>query len=493
MHTRHRTRGGARLALLAATALAATQAGPALASSHREAPLIAGEPRLDSTDTYMFTSYETGRAGYTTLIANYLPLQDPFGGPNYFNLDDKAVYDINIDNVGDGLEHITFRFTFQNTYQGISVQAGDRRTTVPVENVGPVGRNGNPNDTKNANLKETYQISMVRTASGTVTQGRLTNAADGSATFTKPLDNIGAKSFPDYAGYAAGFVHTVDIPGCGQGRVFVGQRKDPFVIALGQTFDLINVPHPIGEQYAAAGHDDLVDKNVTAIELEVPTHCLVASDPVIGMWTAASKVIDHPGGPATLEQHSRLGNPLVNELLIGIEDKDTWGQARPSQQDGGKFLKYVTNPAFPYYVQNIFYAAGVRAPTVASRDDLVAVFLTGIQGLNKPAAGGRMADELRLNTSIPVTPEGSQSRLGVIGGDNAGFPNGRRPGDDIVDVALRVAMGRLYTLGLFGSPSDAPSGGLDFTDGAYVDDTFFDTTFPYLRTPIGGSPGPQPN
>ncbi len=495
MHTRNPLRNGARGALLAATALAAAYAGPAFASSHREAPFISGEPRLDSTDTYMFRSYEPGRQDYTTLIANYIPLQDPFGGPNYYTFDDQAVYDINLDNVGDGLEHITFRFSFQNAYQGITVKSGNRRNTVPVENVGPVGVGGNPADTANLNLKESYKVQMLRTQSGSVTTGFLAAASDGSTTFTKPIDNIGAKSLPDYAAFAAHFVYTVNIPGCGEGRVFVGQRKDPFVIALGQVFDLINVAHPIGEQFAAANHDDLADKNVTAIELEVPTHCLVANDPVIGMWTAASKKIFSSSDPSvyTLQQHSRLGMPLTNELLIGIEDKDRWNAARPAQQDGGAFLKYVTNPAFPIYVQNIFFAAGVRAPTVPTRDDLVATFLTGIPGVNKPANANRLADELRLNTSLAITPAGAQSRLGVIGGDVGGFPNGRRPGDDVVDIALRVAMGRLYTLGLFGKPSDAPSGGLDFTDGAIVNDGFFDTKFPYLRTPIAGSPGPQPN
>lgn len=486
---------GLRGVYLAATALVALQQGHAIAASHREAPLIAGEPRLDSTDVYAFRSYEPGRSGYVTLVADYIPFEDPFGGPNYFTLDDQAVYDINVDNVGDGLEHIVFRFTFTNTYQGLREQAGSRRTQVPVENVGPVGRGGDPSDTRNLNLKETYQVQVFNgAASGT---GQLvSNAAGGGATFTKPIDNIGTKSLPDYPAYAANFVYSINIPGCSTAaRMFVGQRKDPFVIGLGQVFDLVNIAHPIGEQYANAGHDDLVDKNVTSIEMEVPISCLTTSDPVIGVWTSASKMVPTAPGKSSyvLQQHSRLGNPLVNELLIGIEDKDAWNASRPVEHDGGSFLKYIAHPAYPTYVQNIFYSAGVRAPTVAQRDDLVAVFLTGIKGLNQPAALSRKADELRLNTAIAPTPAGSQSRLGVIGGDNAGFPNGRRPGDDVVDIALRVAMGRLYTLGLFGMPSDAPSGGLDFTDGALVDDSFFDTTFPYLRTPIAGSPGPQPH
>ena len=478
------TLGGA---LLASTLLA----GPALASSHREAPLIAGEPRLDSTDTYMFRSYEPGRSNFTTLIANYIPLQDPNGGPNYFALDDMAAYDINIDNVGDGQEHITFRFRIRTNYGYKTLNIGGKNIGVPLETVGPIGL-GNLG---NLNFQQVYEATVIRRGPGGTTEQPITWANSGGRSFGIPIDNIGNKTIPDYASYANKYVALATIPGCGNARIFVGQRKDPFVLNLGQVFDLINVKNPIGEQFANAAHDDLIAKNVTTFAMEVPTSCLVAKDPVIGMWTSASKEEPVAIGSSTtkLVQHSRLGMPLTNELLISIADKDKWNYARPIQFDGGIFKGYVTNPTFPALVEALFGAAGVRAPTAFPRLDLQAVFLTGIAGVNKPAGNPALTDQLRLNTSLPITAAAAQNRLGVIGGDNAGFPNGRRPGDDVVDVALRVAMGRLYTLGLFGKPADAPSGALDFTDGAIVNAGFFDTKFPYLRTPIAGSPGPLPN
>ncbi len=480
--------GATALALLAGSALSTP---PATAASHREAPAISGLPRLDSTDFYMFRSYEPGRQNYVTIIADYLPLQDPFGGPNYFDLEQDATYDINIDNVGDGQQHMKFRFRFFNRDKNIALNVGGQSIEIPLIVSGQVGVGGNPNDNANLNERETYDVQVLREPEGH--WAKLSNAANGSTTFTRPVDNIGQKTLPDYIAYAANFVYTVKIPGCGQGRLFVGQRKDPFKIALGQTFDLINYAHPVGEQFNNSSHDDLIDKNVTALALEVPINCIKASDAVVGAWTSADSVTGTAGN-LVIKQESRLANPLVNELLIGLGDKDNWGQSQPSRFDGTAFLKYVTNPTFPAIIESLF---GTAAPTTFPRNDLVAVFLTGVPGVNKPAASSVLADELRLNTSIAPTPKGKQNHLGVIGDDGgknmdlAGYPNGRRPGDDIVDITLRAAMGRLISLGLF--PGNAPSGKLDFTGGVLTDDSFFDDAFPYLTTPIAGSPGPQPH
>lgn len=471
----------------------AAVAAPAWASSHREAPLITQTPKLDGTDFYMFRSYEPGRQNYVTLVANYMPLQNPGDGPNYYEFDPDAIYEIKIDNTGSGVPSITFQFRFQNTRKNIALKVGNATVAVPLVQVGQVGVGGDPNDTANLNVIESYSLSIIRGTFPFAKGQTITDAGTGSDRFIKPVDNIGEKTLPDYDAYAAHLAYNVNIPGCGAGRVFVGQRKDSFVVNLGETFDLINIAHPVGEEFANSGRDDLAGKNVTSLIMEVPISCLVTQDPVIGGWTTASKIL--PGNlneiGSQFGQKSRLGMPLVNELVIGLKDKDKFNASQP--KDDAQFLTYVTNPTLPTIVQTLFASAGIQAPTLFPRTDLVATFLTGISGINQPARV-KPAEMLRLNTTTPVTPAAAQNRLGVIGGDKAGFPNGRRPGDDVVDITLRVAMGRLIALGLFGNPAQAPSGNLDFTDGAIVDASFFDNAFPYLKTPLPGSPGtPQPS
>lgn len=480
------------------------------ASSHREAPLITEMPKVDGTDLYMFRSYEPGRENFVTLIADYQPFQDPFGGPNYFTLDPDAVYDIHVENTGDAVEDITFRFRFKNEAKNIALNVGGSNVAVPVINVGPIGVAGNSNDTANLNVEESYTIEVIRGPRNSGNGQPIANAATGETTFKKPVDNIGQKTLPDYAAYAAAHIYDVNIPGCDMpGRVFVGQRKDPFVVSVGEIFDLVNIAVPIGAESSEA--DNLANKNVTALALEIPTSCLVGDDPVIGAWTSASV----PSGKAMgtgnssksnanenararanansangLVQVSRLGHPLVNELVIGLPDKDKFNASEP--KDDAQFANYVTNPTLPAILETLFSSAGVVAPTLFPRADLVATFLTGIEGINQRANAKTVtpAEFTRLNTSVLPQPAESQNRLGVIGGDAAGFPNGRRPGDDVVDIELRVVMGRLIALGLFGNPSQAPSGMLDFTDGAFTDASHYDQTFPYLRTPLPGSPTP---
>lgn len=464
---------------------------PAFASSHREAPFISELPKVDATDFYLFNSYEPGRQGFVTLIANYLPLQDPYGGPNFFTLDPDALYEIHVDNNGDAKEDITFQFRFSNTNKDTRFTVGGKQVSIPLINSGPIAA-GN---TANLNVTERYTVNIVR---GDRRHGRaqaITNRADGAAEFAKPVDNIGTKSIPDYAAYAATHVYNVNIPGCRPGRLFVGQRKDPFVVNLGEVFDLINT-NPLGPVNGEP--DELADKNVTALMLEVPRACLMAGDPVIGAWTSASLprhrvlksqdagFISREGGPWV--QVSRLGLPLVNEVVIGLKDKDTFNAAEPRKD--ARFADYVTHPTLPALIELLF--PGAPAPTLFPRSDLVATFLTGI---NTPATGNlnqprnvKPAEMTRLNTAIPAQPKGTQHNLGVIGGDLAGFPNGRRPGDDVVDIELRVAMGKLIAAGLYGSPAQAPAGNAPLTDGAYIDDGFFDAGFPYLRTPLPGAP-----
>ncbi|MBB3121387.1 DUF4331 domain-containing protein [Pseudoduganella violacea] len=488
-------------AALAAGMLASLLAAPVLASSHREAPFIARIPKADATDFYMFRSYEPGREKFVTLIANYLPLQDAYGGPNYFQLDPDALYEIHIDNNGDAKEDISFEFRFTNTVKNAQFAVGDKKVPIPlIINGGPI------NDVNPAglNVRETYSVTVARGDRRGGSRAALSNAANGSAVFDKPVDNIGNKAIPDYAGYAGRHIYNVKIPGCETpGRLFVGQRKDSFAVNLGETFDLINYKAPAVEFLPNAeknARDDLADKNITTIALEVAAACLTApgsSDPVIGGWTTASlrqgrllNPVPGNGAGASKEggawtQVSRLGMPLVNELVIGLKDKDRFNHSKPAAD--GQFATYVTNPTLPALVEVLFGNVGAKAPVNFPRNDLVATFLTGVKGLNQPL-NVKASEMLRLNTAIAPAPMGAQKRLGVIDGDNAGFPNGRRPGDDVVDIELRVAMGKLCTLNLGCTPADAPAGAIRFTDGAYLDDSFFTAAFPYLKTPLPGSP-----
>lgn len=496
-----------------ATTLMASSA--ILASSHREAPFIAGSPRVDATDFYMFTSYEQGRSDYVTLIANYVPLQDAYGGPNYFSLDDNAVYEIHIDNDGDALEDITFQFNFTNAIRDLAVPAGaSEDTPVPLVNIGPFGAN----DTGNLNLKQTYTVKMITGDRRTGNAAAVTDMGSGSEIFTKPMDNIGQKSVSDYQSYADTYIYDVMLPGCAMpGRLFVGQRKDGFVVNLGEIFDLVNT-NPAGPRDGEP--NTISDKNVTSLALEVPKSCITSgSEQVVGGWTTASvrqaRVINPaPAGTAVTQsgnargatveggayaQVSRLGAPLVNEVVIGLGDKDRFNASEP--KDDTQFGQYVTNPSLPVLLNALFGSAAI--PPETPRNDLVAAFLTGVEGLNKPA-DVTPSEQLRLNTSTAPTAPGDQNDLGVLGGDNAGFPNGRRPYDDVVDIELRVAMGALCgAIGNCGSQTADPNGGTPYTDGARaagpdatnsaatgainIDDTYLDR-FPYLKPPIAGSP-----
>ncbi len=468
-----------------APALPVKPAAAALASSHREAPFVTEHPKVDATDFYLFRSYEPGREDFVTVIANYIPLEAPYGGPNYFFMDPEALYEILLDTDGDAIEDLTFQFRFQNAFQGIALDIGPVGNTqsvpVPLLQVGPVSAG---NDAA-LNLKETFTLTVVAGDRRTGTAQPVSNDADASTVFTKPVDNIGTKTLPDYDAYAAQYVYDIDVPGVGLGRVFVGQRKDPFVVNLGEVFDLVNYD-PVGAENSRA--DLLDDANCTSLILELPIAGLLSGEgPVIGGWTAASlrqaRVLNpHPSGhnQASVEggawsQVSRLSAPLVNELVIGLPDKDRFNASEP--KDDAQFAIYVTNPTLPALIEVLFPI--VTAPTLFPRVDLVQAFLSGVPSLNE---NGSTAEMLRLNTNVLPVAKGAQDRLGVVGGDLAGFPNGRRPGDDVVDIELRVAMGVLLTIDV------APSKDLPFTDGAFLDDSFFDETFPYLRTPLPGSP-----
>jgi hypothetical protein len=487
------------LAAMISGAVLGGAATTATASSHREAPFLTNAPKVDGTDFYMFRSYATGRQDYVTLIANFIPFQDPQGGPNFFEFDQNALYEIHIDNNGDAKEDITFQFRFKNTSKRTALNIGGKQVLIPLINSSTIS-GVNP---ASLNVRETYTVDMVKGDRRRGTRTRLAGTG-GASEFDKPVDNIGDKTFGSSSGYetyANQHIYDLAIPGCGTGRVFVGQRKESFAIAVGKIFDLFNL-NPLGPE-VSGNKNDLEGKNISTIALEVPIACLTSpGEPVIGGYATASmrqgRLINPAPGSginnAVKEggawvQVSRLGMPLVNEVIIGLDDKDRFNSSRP--KDDAQFIDYVTNPVLPAVVQTLFPSA--KAPTNFPRTDLVTVFLKGISGVNQPK--NVVASEmLRLNTSIAPTPMASQNPLGVAGGDNAGFPNGRRPADDVVDLSLRVAMGALCvltgsadTLKVGCKPSDAPAGGLPLTDGVRKTANDFKPAFPYLNTPLPGN------
>ncbi|MEO6663630.1 MAG: DUF4331 domain-containing protein [Rubrivivax sp.] len=493
--------------------------GTAQASSHREAPFITTSPKVDATDFYLFNSYEAGRSDYVTMVANYQPLQDAYGGPNYFAMDPNALYEIHIDNTGTAKEAITFQFRFSNALaggSGVALNIGGKQVAIPLVQAGPVVNAGSAS----LNLAETYTVTMVRGDRRSGTPSPVTNATGGSATFIKPVDNIGTKTIPNYAAYAGQHIYTVNIPGCTMpAKVFVGQRKDPFAVNLGTIFDLVNAPLSVITDPALinAGKDDLARKNVTTLAMEVHKSCLVAgTSTIIGGWTSASlrqarllnpsppsghQTSEKPGGAWV--QVSRLGMPLVNEVVIGLKDKDKFNASSPSGD--AQFIDYVTNPTLPALLEVAFNMPGAIAPTNFPRNDLVTVFLKGIMGVNQPA-NVVASEEMRLNTAIPAVAFAQQNRLGIVGNilaggtDNAGYPNGRRPKDDVVDISLVAMAGGLCmangngnTLG-FGTdcnPSKVPLGAVSFRLHDAVDQatSTFLPGFPYLNTPLPGAGG----
>jgi len=484
----------------------------------------------------MFRSYEPGREGFVTLIANYVPLQAPYGGPNYVTMDPDAIYEIHIDSDGDAVEDLTFQFDFANTLanngNGIVLNIGGKMNSIALRSGGPVTA---PNDS-DLGEQESFTVTLIRGDRRTGARAAITNAAGGSANFLKPLDNVGTKTIPNYRNYAQQFVYNVNIPGCGTpGRMFVGQRAEAFAVNLGPIFDLVNFVPVEGDSAPGADdgrgfpggitqtrdNDDLVGEfNITSLIIEAPIACLTGSgNGVIGGWTSASlpqailrrptPSYDRPdqvGGAYT--QVSRLSAPLVNELVIGLKDKDKFSASKP--RNDGQFADYVTNPTLPAILDALFRAPvnqtlGTSIPNLAPanlpRNDLVAAFLTGFKGVNQQSKV-TPSEMLRLNTAINPTPVARQSTFGVAGDDLAGFPNGRRPGDDAVDLALRVVMGRLcYPVPVNGAatdlalckPADAPVGNAPFTDGAPISarDPILQPTFPYLADPLPGAGGPR--
>lgn len=524
--------------LLCAVALALVAC--VFASSHSEAPGAAKILQADVTDFYMFQSYETGREDYTVFIMNVQPLQSPIGGPNYFALSDEHFYEIYVDNDGDTREDISFQMFCGNRLGGNEIDvrfesdedddcnalhrvADDKKRSFGIEpltvrKAGGVTLPIAPGHDVPIALKvfgvntagdesglNFFEWCRINTIFGDRTNGRrerVTLVDSDEIEFRKPFDYAGEKSFPDYETYARSFIHDINLPDCNRhGRFFVGQRKEPFFIRLGGIFDIINfVPIDSVGLTQSPAFNELADLNIDSFVLEIPTECLTNGGDGSGILSAHTAVRElHHNGDAHVpgKQVSRLGNPLVNELFVGLRDKGRFNRDEP--KNDGQFLEYVQYPTLPFIVDLLFRdtvnsAFGISlsnlAPTNLPRDDLVAAFLTGLSGVNQPpnvVAG----DQLRLNTNIAPTARSNQNSLGVAAGDLAGFPNGRRPGDDAVDIALRAAMGVLCHLDLGLCTADqAPIGDQPLTDGAPISALDFDASFPFLTTPTPGARTP---
>jgi hypothetical protein len=449
-------------------------------SSHREAPEIAKDPVADNTDVYAFVSPD--KPDTVTILANYIPLEGPAGGPNFFSFGDDVLYEIHIDNNGDGLPDLTYQFRFQTQ---------TRNPDTFLYNTGPI----TSLDSKNWNRPQLYSVTLVN-------KGQTTKLGD---KLTTPPCNIGPRSTPNYAKLAASAVHSLSR---GE-KVFAGQRADGFFVDLGAVFDLLDL-RPFQNLHlipsaAANGVNGTKGLSVHTIALQIPKKLLTragaaATDAkdarsVIGVWASASRQKARVRSGARGEeigtgpwmQVSRLGNPLFNEVIVPLGDKDYWNSVPPVEDKA--FAKYVQNPELakliPTLYPNVFpHLAALKAP----RADLVAILLTGIpSGLIsgfQNFTGKTLADMLRLNIAIP--PTNKPNNLGLLGNDLAGFPNGRRLIDDVVTIELRAVAGATYPLIDHKFEPDAAVSKV--TDGVTAANNTvpFLNQFPYLGTPVSG-------
>jgi len=482
-------------AIAGALLIAATTVTGAAASSHREAPLIAGDPGADNTDLYAFVSPDDPNS--LTIIANYIPLEDPAGGPNFFPFDPSVRYEIYVDNNGDAKADVSYHFTFKTT------RTENNFAGIPtfLFNDGPIETLDDPNQL----ARQTYDVwrNGTKIASGVAT----------------PPPNIGPRSTPDSAALAAAAVKTL-----GDGTMlFAGQRDDAFFVDLGSIFDLgglrpFNAAHVI-PLATDTGHDGVSGFNTNSIAIKVPLQNLTRDhalptgpndpDADLGIWAAASRketrTINADGtiknsGP--WRQVSRLGNPLINEVVIPTVKKDYWNSQKPDKDS--QFAKYYLNPELTA-VANFLYSAAITDPAATSnRADLVAILLTGLDipdsptvpgGVHFTRTGSKQADMLRVNTGFKPNaagacvfgdPAAGPSRLGALEADLCGFPNGRRLLDDVTDIEIRALMEGYGPVlnAVLGVPNRTPNNLLG--DGVDANDTPFLTSFPYIGTPQQG-------
>jgi Domain of unknown function (DUF4331) len=418
-------------AILLAVVSRGTTPEDSAASSHREAPLISEDPAADNTDLYAFRSPD--KPNTLTIISNFIPGEDPAAGPNYYTFSPRARYNIHIDRTGDGRPEITYRFKFR---------------TKP----GPLFL---------GNTEQPYTVERIA-------GGRSQIVARGKT----PPNNIGPRTLmgKDYRQLAQSRVANLR----GGGQVFAGQRDDAFYADIGAIFDLLAIRKGTGDM--GGGKDFFAKYGVHTIALQIPIANLKAKGNTAGVWmtTERPRVMVNDGGSNSADyvQVQRLGNPLVNEVIIPTSRKDHWNRSRPHLD--AQFAQYYTSPILAKVI-NSLYGLGVQE---TNRADLVAVLLTGVPGLN--FTGPTRADMLRINLGIaPTAAVGAGNRLGVVGGDLAGFPNGRRLEDDVVDIAERAVGGVLIGKNL-------PLG-----DGVDANDVPFAASFPYVQEAPSGFDDPK--
>ena len=480
------------LVILAAIALVTAMLTPVSvqASSHREAPMISRDPTADNTDLYAFRSPDGSNT--VTLVANFIPLEEPAGGPNFNAFDDNVLYQIKVDNTGDARPDVAYEFRFKTQYVdsdlfGPSFLFND----FVLETI----------DDADLLVRQTYTVRRVKGDHSTLIGSGMV-----------PPTNIGPRSTPN---------HQANIGSAGKislsngGKAFAGPRDDPFFVDLGSIFDLgglrpFNGAH-LAPLPAAAGVDGVGGYNTHSIALKIPITELTGTkdipefgdqDAVIGVWATASRqkvtVLRRDGTSRQNDgwvQVSRLGNPLINEVIIPTRKKDYWNFQRPSQDS--QFVKYYRAPALAKIV-NTVYGGALQPVRETNRDDLVAILLTGLplpDGTPLTFTGTTQADMLRLNVAIPPCTadsvsdtSGSCSRLGVLDGDLAGFPNGRRLEDDVTDIELRAVADGYgpFVNSIYGAltPNNAPNNVVG--DGVNVNDRTFMGGFPFVARPWGG-------
>jgi Domain of unknown function (DUF4331) len=462
--------GAASVAALAAGALAVSSG---TGSSHREAPGILGDPTADNTDLYAYTAQDA--PGSLTIVSNWIPFEDPSGGPYFGKLDPKARYYVKIDNTGDGREDVAYRWQFKSKFRNPNSFLYAAPTVDSV------------ND-PDINFVQTYDLVKETYRNGRVVRERkLVNDAPVAP------DNVGPKTIPNYAPVSDGAVTPVR----GGGKTFVGPADDAFFIDLATVFDGINIDKPgrpnIGLGNQGGGKDDVAGYNTHSFVLQVPESEVTkdgrrvsgasAGNAVVGVWSTTERqrvsvLSSRSRGKGKgryqrrWQQVSRLGNPLINEVIIPIGLKDKFNRTSPAD-DAKNFGAAALAPE-PARLLNALFGLGVKE---TNRTDIVQALLTGVPGLTQISKKAVPADTLKLNLGVP--PSANPNRFGVLANDIAGFPNGRRLLDDVVDIELRVIAGALL-------PADQGGKQIPLGDGVDQNDKPFRSTFPYVALPDSG-------